>query len=72
MNLREAVEKAAETINQKQPCASEAHCLLTEALKCPDIILSEGTMHRSWVVGEPLSQLEDFGIEVVENAPVLL
>ena len=58
MNLRESVEKAAETINQKQPCASEAYCLLTEALECPDIT--------------PEEMMDDFGIEVVENAPVLL
>lgn len=67
MNLRESIEQAAETIRQGQLCASEAHCLLTEALKCPDVILAEGVMTKRWV-----TQHEDCGIEIVENLPVLL
>ena len=36
MNLRESVEQAVKTIMNDQLCASESHCLLVEALKCPD------------------------------------
>lgn len=72
MNLRESVEQAAETIKQDQLCSSEAHCLLTEALKCPDIILAEGIMDAGCLHRKSISQHEDCGIEIVDNLPVLL
>ena len=72
MNLRESIEKTAETIMDDQLCASEAHCLLTEALKCPDIILFQEGCSVGKSSAAETEQYEDLGIEVVENAPVLL